>query len=86
MGLWAHSLLGLSQWDGKLVSTPLCLSGAKAEPVSLKPCLSLLLKEAMGQAQMEGRAARKWHSQKRQARGRETWCGPRQQVWLREGP
>lgn len=57
-----------------------------AESLSLKPYLSLLLEEAMGQAQKAGRTAKKWRCHKRQARGREPWLGPRKQVWLRVGP
>lgn len=55
MGPWAPTLLGLSLWDGDgwLVSTPLCLGGAMAEPLCLKPCLSSLLEEATGQAQKD---------------------------------
>lgn len=77
-GPWAHSLSGLSQRDGWLASTPLCPSGAVVESLSLKPYLSLLLEEATGQAQKEGRAARKCCSHKRRARGREPRLGPRQ--------
>lgn len=79
VGPWPLSFSGLTRWDGWLASGPPCLSGAMAEPLSLKLCLSLLLEEAMGrthrQAELPGSGVPTKGGQRQGGLAADTRCG-----------